>query len=139
MLATDTFRRQHNELLAVAGEISKLLDAEKLAQDAQAARLLIGDLSGKLKVHLAMEDKSLYPKLLEDSDRQVSDTAKRFVDEMGGIAKVFGEYLDHWPNSRAIQLAPGQFVKETNDLFGALASRIKRENSQLYPLLDRRG
>ncbi len=139
MLATDTFRRQHNELLAVAGQIAKELDAAKLAADSQPVRMLVGELSGKLKVHLAMEDRTLYPKLLDDADREVSAKAKRFVEEMGGIAKVFGEYLDHWPNSRAIQQAPQQFIKETNDLFGVLAARIKRENGELYPLLDRRG
>jgi len=139
MAATDAFRKQHEELLVIAGRLTKLLDPVRLAADAASARIQLSDLAGKLKVHLAMEDKGLYPRMIGDTDSSVRDVAKRFVDEMGGIATVFTEYMDRWRSTGAIQQSPQQFVKETRDLVGALASRIDRENTQLYPLLDRRG
>jgi hemerythrin-like domain-containing protein len=139
MAATDSFRKQHGELLAVAGEIGKTLDPAQLAKDATQARTLLSSLAGKLKVHLAMEDKTLYPRLMQDPDPKVSGLAKRFADEMGGIAEVFGGYMERWPSGRAIQEAPQQFVADTKKLFAALATRIERENNQLYPLLDARG
>jgi hemerythrin-like domain-containing protein len=139
MAATASFRKQHDELLAVAGEIGKLLDASRLADDAASARTLLSNLAGKLKIHLAMEDKTLYPRLMQDPDPKVSAMAKRFADEMGGIAEVFGGYMERWPTARAIQEAPQRFVTDTQKLFGALSTRIDRENNQLYPLLDQRG
>jgi len=139
MTATASFRKQHSELLTVAGEIGKLLDAARLAADATSARTLLSNLAGKLKVHLAMEDKTLYPRLMQDPDPKVSAMAKRFADEMGGIAEVFGGYMDRWPTAKAIQEAPQRFVTDTQKLFAALSTRIDRENNQLYPLLDQRG
>jgi hemerythrin-like domain-containing protein len=139
MAATDSFRKQHTDLLAVAGEIGKKLDPAQLAKDASQARMLLSSLAGKLKVHLAMEDKTLYPRLMQDPDPEVSGLAKRFADEMGGIAEVFAGYTDRWPSGKAIQEAPQQFVTDTKKLFAALATRIERENNQLYPLLDQRG
>ena len=139
MSATDSFRKQHGELLAVAGEIGKLLDPAALAKNATQARMLLSNLAGKLKVHLAMEDQTLYPRLMQDPDAKVSGMARRFAEEMGGIAEVFGGYMGRWPTSKEIQEAPQQFVVDTKKLFAALSTRIERENNQLYPLLDQRG
>jgi len=139
MTATASFRKQHGELLTVAGEIGKLLDAARLATDATSARTLLSNLAGKLKIHLAMEDKTLYPRLMQDPDPKVSAMAMRFADEMGGIAEVFGGYMERWPTAKAIQEAPQRFVTDTQKLFAALSTRIDRENNQLYPLLDQRG
>ena len=139
MSATDSFRKQHGELLAVAGEIGKLLDPAALAKNATQARMLLSNLAGKLKVHLAMEDQTLYPRLILDPDAKVSALARRFAEEMGGIAEVFGGYMSRWPTSKEIQEAPQQFVADTRKLFAALSTRIDRENNQLYPLLDQRG
>ena len=86
MAASDSFRKQHSDLLALAAQLSDSLDPGKLARDATPARMLLSTLAGKLKVHLAMEDKSLYPRLMEDSDPKVAATTRRFADEMGGIA-----------------------------------------------------
>jgi hemerythrin-like domain-containing protein len=138
MAATDAYRKQHSELLALAAKLADALDPAKLGRDATPARLILSNLSGKLKVHLAMEDNSLYPRMLQDSDPAVSAMARRFADEMGGIAKAFGGYVERWPSANAIQLAPQQFIDETRKIFAALASRIERENNQLYPLLDQR-
>jgi hemerythrin-like domain-containing protein len=139
MAATDSFREQHNELPAVAGEIGKTLDPAQRAKDATQARMLLSSLAGKLKVHLAMEDKTLYPRLMQDPDPKLSGLAKRFADEMGGIAEIFGGYMERWPSAEAIQEAPRRFVADTRKLFAALATRIEREDNQLYPLLDARG
>ena len=40
------------------------------------------------KVHLAMEDKSLYPALLKSPDAKLRTMAQKFIDEMGAIGGV---------------------------------------------------
>lgn len=136
MSTTQQFRQQHNELLAIATQMSNGFDAGSLAQDAKEMRTLLSELAGKLKVHLAMEDKHLYPKLLSHDNGTVRSTAQQYIDEMGGIAKVFTDYLDRWPHAKAIQENASGFIEETKGLFNALGNRINKENNDLYPLLE---
>jgi hypothetical protein len=129
---TDKFRTQHEEILAIAGEIT---DQLKKKGDAAALRKQLSNLAGKLNFHLAMEDKALYPRLMLQKDTRTNAMAARFLKEMGGLGHVFSTYNDKWQVSAIRADMPG-FAEETRKVFGALAHRISRENSELYPLAD---
>ncbi|NIQ08672.1 MAG: hypothetical protein GWO08_01590, partial [Gammaproteobacteria bacterium] len=64
MANTQQFRQQHDDLLTIATKMAESFDVDSLSRDAKEMRALLSELAGKLKVHLAMEDKHLYPKLL---------------------------------------------------------------------------
>jgi hemerythrin-like domain-containing protein len=136
MLITDDYRRQHEEILELISKLSGYLYEQKLKNDAQEARKILSKLSGALKVHLAMEDNSLYPRLLASKDEKIKKIARQFIEEIGGIAPVFNNYLNKWPNPASIESNPSEFINETNKLFNALKNRIERENNILYPLID---
>lgn len=136
MSATTRFREQHDGLLALATEISACLDANEISQDASKVKSLLSKLMGKLKVHLAMEDKSLYPSLLEKGDDQLKAMTQRFIDEMGGIGEAVETYADKWSTASAIQNDVQGFISETNAIFAALAERIDKENNELYAAFD---
>lgn len=136
MLKTQSYRDQHDQLLSLAGELGKLLGQPDAAFSAADARHLLSEIAGRLTVHLAMEDKHLYPNLLAHTDQQVRDKAQSFVDEMGGIATVFKGYLGSWPSAEAIARNPVEFRSTTQGILQALGSRIQRENGELYPLMD---
>ena len=136
MAYTDNFRKQHGELLNVAKSMAKLLNAEQLKRDATEVRRLLSVLHGKLSVHLVMEDKSLYPRLLNHHDAEIRATTQRFIDEMGTLAGVFKNYVTKWPTPGAIQANPETFISETGAVFEALGGRIQRENNELYVMAD---
>ena len=136
MSPTDSYRKQHDELLAVAGEFKSHLRANNLEQDSAPARTLLSQLLGKLTIHLAMEDRSLYPRLSEHDDARVRDTANRFQSEMGHISKTLEAYNKKWATPAAIQANADAFIAETDGVLKALADRISRENDDLYKLLD---
>ena len=129
---TDKFKGQHDEILAIAGEIQEKL---KGTPDAAAIRKLLSNMAGKVNFHLAMEDKALYPRLMEHKDASAKALAGKFMKEMGGLAQVFTDYNNKWQVS-AIKSDPAGFSNETRKVFGALSHRISRENSELYPLAD---
>lgn len=133
MAYTDNFRRQHQEMLDLAGEISGKLKSDP--KDAKALRMLLSSLAGKLSVHLAMEDKALYPRLMEIS-AEAKSLAKSFQDQMGGLGAAFGAYNQKW-QLNAIAADPAGFARETQEVFAALGKRIARENGELYPHADR--
>jgi len=131
-----TFKTAHTEILGLVGEIAKYLDSEtKVSEGAADIRSYLSQIAGKLSVHLAMEDKFLYPKLMESEDPTISGTAKKFADEMSGVADVFKAYSSKW-QEKAISDSPAEFIAATNGLFAAVGSRIEREEKELYVLLD---
>lgn len=136
MRKTDTLRRQHKDLLEIAAEISSHLNSDKLSKDANEVRSLLSQLFGKLNVHLTLEDQVLYPQLINHSDEKIKETAKRFVDQMGGIADALKDYKNKWSNAIKIQKAADDFINDTKGIFDALAKRIEKENNELYVLLD---
>lgn len=137
MSATDTYRRQHEDLVKVVVEISGYLDPEKAKKDAAQVSALLSRLVGKLKIHLAMEDESLYPKLLAHADPKVKEIATRFQKEMGTMKPVVEGFAKKWGSAMAIQGNPAEFVKETKGLFDALGKRVEKENNELYATFDK--
>lgn len=136
MAYTQKFRAQHGELLNVVKSIVQLLDADGLRNDAKEVRHLLSVLHGKLSVHLAMEDKSLYPRLLRHHDSEIRATTQRYIDEMGSLAGAFTAYIGRWPTPSAIQSDPESFITETSGVFEALGKRVDQENNELYVLAD---
>lgn len=136
MAHTQKFRAQHGELLNVVKAIVQLLDADGLRNDAKEVRHLLSVLHGKLSVHLAMEDKSLYPRLLRHHDSDIRATTQKYIDEMGSLAGAFTAYIGRWPTPSSIQSDPETFITETGGVFEALGKRVDQENNELYVLAD---
>ena len=136
MARTDKFRKHHDEILAMAREINALLGDSISDATAETIRKLSARLAGLVGLHLAMEDKALYPELLSSSNQNVKATARRFSEEMGSIGAAFGAYMKKWSTTSAIKTSPSVFTLETKAIFNALSKRIHRENVELYVLLD---
>jgi hypothetical protein len=139
MAVTDSFRVQHDDLLALAKEIEASLRVDVLRKDASMVRFCLSKLAGILMVHLSAEDKWLYPKLSAHADADVSALCKRYVEEMGGLKDAFGAFMNRWSSARDIQANPESFVEDGQRVLLALCNRIAWENRELYPLADRIG
>jgi hypothetical protein len=134
----ENLTRQHRELIKVATEIFGWLDAAKLARQGAAAPLrALSSLTGLLHVHLAMEDRSLYPRLLQHPDLQLRQLSQRFLDERGSIAERYESYRARWSAAAAIEAAPEAFVEETQAILGLLWNRMKLEDDVLHPEIVR--
>ena len=59
------------------------------------------------------------------------------IEEMGGLADAYLAFEGKWTTPHAILADPGAFRAEANEVFNALARRVKRENEILYPILDK--
>lgn len=129
------FVRQHQEILAVVREIVDAIQQPAMtAEEGNRVRSALVNLSGKVITHLAAEDHALYPRLLASKSQEVSGTAKKFADEMGGIAEEFEHYISHWFSGKVISGRFEEFCSESDKLIGALAERIEKEENVLYKL-----
>ena len=132
----DQYHKDHKQLLDAAGEILKLLNEKDVVDKAEHIAQTLGTISGSLKIHLGLEDNNLYPELIKSSDPAVQQKARDFQEEMGGLKKAFTEYASAWMSPMNIKNDPQAFIQQTQEVFGAVAKRIEREESELYPLAE---
>lgn len=135
MSETKIYRRQHAEIVKLVQGVQVFLAPGRLPTAAADVRLKLSELAAKTTLHLAMEDGSLYPRLMAHENPKVRDTASRFNNEMSAISALFETYTAKWTESAIRQDSSG-FIEETTKLFVALANRIQRENTELYPLIE---
>ena len=136
MARTDSFRKHHEEIMTIARDINGMLGSSITDDVAENLRGRLSRLAGLVNLHLAMEDKALYPTLLAHSDPVVVATARRFSEEMGSVAAAFVAYINAWGTAAAIKADPVGFTTDSKGIFNALSKRIHRENVELYVLLD---
>ncbi len=136
MSETKRFRDQHDRMLTLVSEISAHLNVDELSHDTTEVKRLLLILLGKLSVHLTMEDKALYPRLLEHPDEKIKAIANRFIDDMGSIGEAVEDYKSKWLPASNIQKESALFIEHTKGIFEALKNRIEKENNELYKTLD---
>lgn len=102
MRATDNLPRQHQELAAVADAIERALAPE----DGHHLRRLLGRLSGKLQMHAAMEEKALYPRLIDHEREDVRAVAVRVRNDVGEVYAFVGAFIGRWSEAGAIERTP---------------------------------
>lgn len=136
---TQTFRRQHGELMRLAGQIHGRLDVAAIRADPRGLRVLVARFAGLLRVHERMETEALYPMLLDHPDEEVRGTARRLFGELGPLYSLFDAYEKEWPSADALAERPEAFIRSTERLFAALGHRMATENQDLYPLVESRG
>ncbi len=132
-----SFYDHHGDVLSLAAAVEGRLDPVSVAANPAPVAADLVRLFGKFSVHLAVEDKALYPRLARDGDATLRGLAARFQDEMGGLTQRFEAYRKRWPGPLAIAKDPPGFVAETKTILELLKNRISRENAQLYPLAER--
>jgi hypothetical protein len=131
----EKFKREHVELLAAVTALRELVQAGVQ----QHANAIVGQLvamSSVIKLHLAAEDRVLYPALIGASDPLVAETGKRFQQEMGDLAQAYAAFVSRWNLASKISHDPEGFRSDANDVFKALHLRVQRENRELYPLAE---
>jgi hypothetical protein len=134
----ENLTRQHKELVRTATEMFGWLDAGKLrARGAGDVHRALSSLSGILKVHLAMEDRSLYPHLVNHHDLQLRTLALRFLDERARQRDRYEEYKTRWASAAAIEAGAERFIDETRQVLGMMWNRMKMEDDVLHPEIVR--
>ena len=107
-------------------------DAEVLAHGKEISTTI-----SQLSVHLAAEDKYLYPALQKDPAAHIQQLAAKFSREMGTLADVYKAYRDRFMLTSQIEADPALFLQETARVLQALSNRLQKEDKELYPLLKK--
>jgi hemerythrin-like domain-containing protein len=130
-----TLADEHIELATLADRLSAIVAADAPDPDFSPVRWRLNTV---LSLHLAKEDRLLYPSLRSSADSTTRALAERFQAEMGDLADLHRDYCARWPIASVDADWPG-FCYDTRALLALLRRRIVREDSQLYPRIDDRG
>jgi hypothetical protein len=131
----DKFKREHVDLLAAVTTLRELVQTG-VQEHAEAILGQLVTMSSVIKLHLAAEDRVLYPALINAEDPQVARTGQRFQQEMGDLAQAYAIFVSRWNLASKISRDPEGFRGEANNVFKALHLRVQRENRELYPLAE---
>ena len=136
---TSRYRAQHEEIIRLIGEFREIMpqidDSETLGE----CRVMLLILTRKLAMHLSLEDQYLYPRLISQPDTSLREAAITFRKEICGMRDNAERWADQWSPPDAIRLDPDRFRTETDALFAQLNAWIRREETQLYPMIDEAG
>lgn len=133
-MQTKIYRQQHGEMRRMVQELSRYL----VPIDPEACRSSLAKLAGILKIHLAMEDNALYPRMLANPDAAVRKIAAEYQQSMGQLAPAFETFYEKWRRHGAIDSAPQEFVDACRGIADALKKRMDLEDANLYQLVDER-
>ncbi|MBP2301153.1 hemerythrin domain-containing protein [Azospirillum picis] len=136
LINTAIYREHHANVSKLVDRIEVLLTAPATASDPGPLTTAVRDLFGIFAVHLSLEDKALYPRLMTHPDPALRGTAARFQAEMGNLRARFDQYRTRWPGPLAVARDPAAFVSETREVVTALKQRIAREDHGLYDIID---
>ena len=131
----DKFRNDHAAIAGNVTELERLLKAGVATNAESIARTIVA-MSSTIKLHLAAEDRVLYPALTAASKAATAQVALRFQNEMGAIAATYGEFSRRWNVGAKVAANPDGFRREAGQIIKALSDRIRRENQELYPMAE---
>jgi hypothetical protein len=127
----------HNHKLRELSNVVVYLLQERSMCDTETANDLFCETLRKIDEHLSMVD-HLYATLLNQKDEKAHRTAKMFMSGEVELKRIIAEYKKVWFARSRPELRVGnhqQFIKETEELFEIVLSRIEDETEKLYPML----
>mgnify|MGYP000328676148 CR=1 FL=1 len=137
MVLVNRYKDDHEQLEKLTTKIYPYLNIKDVLSDTRTIKSLIDDLISALDIHLAVEDKSLYPLLLNHTNQEIKSTVQSFIDEMGEIRQTVLLYRRKWTSISKIQEEPNKFIGETSIILEALITRMHKENLELFTLLGK--
>lgn len=131
----DKFKHEHVDILDGIAALRQLAQAGIEEHAAEIATRIIA-MSGTIKLHLAAEDRNLYPALEGSGDAALARLSRHFRVEMAGISGAYLDFAAKWNAARKLQQAPEQFRAEANVVLRMLYERMKKEDRDFYPAIE---
>ena len=131
----DRFKDQHVEILQGIANLRKLAHAGVQENARNIARQVVS-LSEVVKLHLAIEDRILYPALQQANDTRLASMGQAYQHDMKGIANAYIAFSRRWSSAEAVASQADQFRTEANTVLKTVHARMQKENTEFYPAIE---
>jgi len=137
MKPTTALRQQHLELMHIASEVTRLLRGLSSTQDTTLARLELGTWVRKFRVHVTLEDRLVYSRLIHNSDAAVRAKAAEHQREMRIVREQVARYTSTGlVRNLSSEIGAARLLEETAQLFELVASKFEAEELDLFGIVD---
>ncbi|OWT57615.1 hemerythrin domain-containing protein [Candidimonas nitroreducens] len=129
------FKLQHVEILDSIARLREHARAGIVEHAADIAGLVVS-MSSIIKVHLAVEDRMLYPAVQKQADRALAEMGRAYQEEMQKIAAAYIDFSRRWNTAAQVARDPEQFRAQANTVLKAVYQRMQKENREFYPAIE---
>lgn len=129
----DKLKDQHEHIHRCISTLRTSVTAGIEANAGEIARLIVS-MSSVIKLHLAVEDRFLYPAL--HGSASLAQMGQAYQSEMQEIAASYEGFARRWNLPAAIAGSPEGFRADANIVLKRLYQRICREDRDFYPAIE---
>lgn len=134
----DRFKDQHLEILEAISQLRRCAHAGVAENAGQIAQRVVA-MSAVIKLHLAAEDRTLYPALGAGDDAELARLGRRFQAEMATIASDYQAFARRWNTAAQLRADPDGFRADANRVLRTVHERMRREDRDFYPAIENAG
>lgn len=131
----DKFKEQHAQILQQVQALRELAHAGVATHAPEISRTILG-MTSTIKLHLAAEDRALYPALQKGHDAELARMGQKLQDEMGSLAETYVGFATHWSKVEHLRSDEQGFKSAANLVLRALHERVQLENRDFYPRIE---
>ena len=131
----DKFKHQHEKIYACIDALRRHANSG-IAENASEIAGLVVSMSSLIKLHLAVEDKVLYPALRSSQDSALAKAGEAYQAEMAEIAASYDDFARKWNTAANVKRHPEGFRADANTVLKTLYQRIRREDRDFYPAVE---
>ena len=131
----DKFKHQHVDILESIDTLRNLAKAGAANNATEIARLIVA-MSSTIKLHLAVEDRALYPALQRGHNPELARLGQQYQRDMGPIAQAYEAFARRWNRPESVRRAERDFRDDANRVLRMVHERMQRENREFYPRIE---
>ena len=132
----DRFKDQHVDILQRIEALRRLAHSG-IMSNAHSIAQQIKDLGKVVTLHLAIEDRILYPAVQKANNAGIAAMGSAYQEEMKGIANRYIRFTQQWSDPTRLAAEPDAFRAAANTVLKDVYQRMQRENREFYPAIER--
>jgi len=129
-------KHQHTDILARIDALRKLAH-DGVEKNARLIAQQVKQLGAVVTLHLAIEDRIVYPAARKSDDERVALLGERYQEEMTGIANAYIRFTSRWSDEKHVSAEPNEFRRAANTVLKEVYQRMRREDAEFYPVIER--
>jgi transcription termination factor NusB len=138
MITYDELHTQNHDITELSNILLYLFNDRSMCDTGTCCDLFYNYVQ-KVKDHIDLVDRNLYSKLLSHENHDIQEVARNFMSGSQEIKRIIQSYIKAWcPKKKPDTLAVAdheRFVKESEEMFNLVLSRIQDETEHLDPLI----
>lgn len=131
----DRFKHQHVDILERIDALRALV-RNGIEKNAQFIAQQVHDLGTVVKLHLAIEDRILYPAVRKAKEAKIAAMGDVYQEEMKGIANTYIRFTAKWSDATRVAEEAEGFRADANIVLKSVYQRMQRENREFYPAIE---